>query len=126
MKTDHSYFIDFIENSQQFRIPIYQRKYSWDIKHCEKLFNDLKNIGESDKESHFLGSFVFKPDRDEMPVLYIIDGQQRITTMSLLLAALSTYLIKNSKEAESNDMDAESIMTSYIFNSNYYLVLAIE
>lgn len=120
MKTDHSYFIDFIENSQQFRIPIYQRKYSWDIKHCEKLFNDLKNIGESDKESHFLGSFVFKPDRDEMPVLYIIDGQQRITTMSLLLAALSTYLIKNSKEAESNDMDAESIMTSYIFNSNYY------
>ena len=120
MKTDSSYFLDFIENSQQFRIPIYQRKYSWEIKHCEKLFNDIKNIGESEKESHFMGSFVFKPDRDGVPILNIIDGQQRITTMSLLLAALSTYLINNSEYADQNNMDAESIMTSYIFNSNYY------
>ena len=109
-----------MENPQQFRIPIYQRKYSWEIKHCEKLFNDIKNIGESDKQSHFMGSIVFKSSRDIIGVLNVIDGQQRITTMSLLLAALSTYLIKNPQKAEQNDMDAETIMTDYIFNANYY------
>ena len=120
MDTNYFYFLEFMENPQQFRIPIYQRKYSWEIKHCEKLFNDIKNIGESDKKSHFMGSIVFKSSRDAIGVLNVIDGQQRITTMSLLLAALSTYLIKNPQKAEQNDMDAETIMTDYIFNSNYY------
>lgn len=85
----------FLSSEQHLNIPIYQRKYSWEYKHCKKLFNDVVDIGESTKEDHFLGSIVFQLYRKEIDELYIIDGQQRITSMSLLILAIAKFLMKH-------------------------------
>lgn len=70
-----------------FLIPLYQRKYAWKRKHCERLFNDLIKVHDENRYSHFFGSIVsIKADEHEDDLL-IIDGQQRITTISLLILA---------------------------------------
>lgn len=85
----------FFNNDRQlFLIPLYQRKYSWEIKHCKRLFLDLEKIMANNIKSHFFGSIVYMPASQHDDDLLIIDGQQRITTISLLvLAAINS--VKN-------------------------------
>ncbi len=79
--------------STQFFIPCYQRMYSWEIEHCKKLWEDIVNIGSNDKAyAHFMGSVMYISDsysQSSINKLCVIDGQQRITTITLLLIALS-------------------------------------
>ena len=94
--------LEFIKNSSQFIIPIYQRTYSWEIGHCQQLWNDIMRVGESDNgESHFVGSVVYvrKGESAGTP-LFVIDGQQRLTTVSLILEALARRLENNRDEDE--------------------------
>ena len=70
-----------------FLIPLYQRFYSWERKHCERLFYDLEKIHKNRIPSHFFGSIVTVKASDLEDDLLIIDGQQRITTISLLILA---------------------------------------
>lgn len=70
----------------QLIIPVYQRNYSWKIENCEQLFNDLKKLKDSDRRGHFFGSIVTAPSGSGYDRL-IIDGQQRLTTTSLLMMA---------------------------------------
>ena len=130
MEVSYTLFVQFLDQTQQLKIPIYQRRYSWEKKHCEKLLEDIMDIGKSNKPSHFMGSIVFKTSRGRMTNLSIIDGQQRITTMTMLFAALVDYLFKNPQDAERNDVDdAESVADDFLFNPkkkgefNYKLVL---
>lgn len=87
-------------------IPIYQRNYDWKIAQCERLFNDLIYAGKNDLESHFFGSIVRKVDSNE--VSQIIDGQQRITTVSLLISAMANAAIhgdiKSNSERQINQI----------------------
>ena len=81
---------DFIElNKQQYIIPVYQRNYEWSYKDCNKLFDDIVNAYRSDR-THFCGTIVYtRLDEERGITLYIIvDGQQRLTTIYLLLKAL--------------------------------------
>ena len=81
---------DFIEpNKRQYAIPVYQRNYEWDREQCIKLFHDIVEAYRKDK-SHFCGSVVFAPLKEEHNIHYyvIVDGQQRLTTIYLLLKAL--------------------------------------
>ena len=71
----------------QFIIPLYQRKYAWQEKHCVRLFEDLKRIHKDGLLSHFFGSIVSTLANEVDDDLLIIDGQQRITTLSLLILA---------------------------------------
>ena len=88
MKGDAQPLIKFFDGSdKRFIIPLYQRNYDWKEDNCEQLFQDLMKLHKSDRRSHFFGSIVScihagTEDR------YIIDGQQRITTVSLLLIAM--------------------------------------
>ena len=117
MEVSHSLFVQFLDQTQQLKIPIYQRRYSWEKKHCEKLLEDIIDIGKSNKPSHFMGSIVFKSSRKRMTNLSIIDGQQRITSMTMLFAALVDYLFKNPHDAERIDVDdAESVADDFLFN----------
>ncbi len=77
------------EENHQFTIPIYQRPYSWQKKQCEKLWQDIKNAGQNSRE-HFIGSIVrFKnSEKQEVSINTVIDGQQRITTILLLVSAM--------------------------------------
>ena len=88
MKGDAQPLIKFFDGSdKRFIIPLYQRNYDWKEENCEQLFNDLLNLHESNRKSHFFGSIVssIQPGTEDR---YIIDGQQLITTVSLLLIAM--------------------------------------
>jgi len=80
----------FIEGStKQFIIPVYQRKYDWKTDNCEQLFNDLVKLSHSNdnRKTHFFGSIVTSPADNYGHNRLVIDGQQRLTTISLLLLA---------------------------------------
>lgn len=81
---------DFIDpNRRQYVIPVYQRNYEWTKDQCEKLFFDILVAAKNDK-THFCGSIVYAPLKEENKIQYyiIIDGQQRLTTIYLLLKAM--------------------------------------
>lgn len=75
----------------EYHIPAYQRPYAWGVEQTETLFDDLYDFFQTEKEdSYFLGSIVLIKE-DEKPYASVIDGQQRLTTLSILLAVLASY-----------------------------------
>ena len=86
--------LDFLKKSPQFVIPIYQRTYSWTDKECRQLWDDIVRTGANDRISvHFVGSIVYIEQglsqvTHQSPLL-VIDGQQRLTTVTLIIAALA-------------------------------------
>ena len=118
MKATESKFLAFLKNSPQFSVPIYQRTYRWDVEDCERFFNDVLHAGESKKvTAHFVGSIVYIQDdiyhvTNNSPLL-VIDGQQRLTTVTLLLEALARSL----GEAEPvPGFSAKKIRNYYLIN----------
>ena len=97
MKATEAKLLKFIRKSPQFVIPIYQRSYSWSEKECRQLWDDIVRAGEDEKiNAHFIGSIVYIEKgiyqvTSQSPIL-VIDGQQRLTTVSLLIAALAEKL----------------------------------
>nr|BFF11278.1 hypothetical protein GCM10025699_25810 [Microbacterium flavescens] len=70
-------------------VPVYQRQYRWDIGACEQLLSDIRAVADlDDRQMHFIGSILSSTTAGEHPELVLIDGQQRITTLMLLVAAL--------------------------------------
>ena len=97
MQAKEAKFLELLKESQQFIIPIYQRTYSWTEYHCRQLWNDILRTGESDEISaHFVGSIVYIKEGlyqvTNQPSLLVIDGQQRLTTVTLILEALARQL----------------------------------
>ena len=97
MKATEAKLLSFLQKSPQFVIPIYQRTYSWTDKQCRQLWDDILRAGSSDTISvHFIGSIVYVEQglsqvSHQAPLL-VIDGQQRLTTLSLLLEGLARAL----------------------------------
>ena len=91
MKIDKGGIInDFIQpNKKQYVIPVYQRNYEWAEEHCTKLFEDIVAAYRADKY-HFTGSVVYAQleTKNKIDYYVIIDGQQRLTTIYLLIKAL--------------------------------------
>lgn len=80
-------------SSKRFIIPVYQRNYDWQIEQCKQLYDDLVKLKKSGANSHFFGSIVSAQDNTTgMQEYLIIDGQQRLTTVSLLLLAIYNLL----------------------------------
>ncbi|QOW47694.1 MULTISPECIES: DUF262 domain-containing protein [Acinetobacter] len=94
MKGEAKQFLKFIDGSdKRFIIPVYQRNYSWQNKHCAQLLNDLKNLIAKPDTPHFFGSIVSSHMQGGKREDYlIIDGQQRLTTISILLIAIVDLL----------------------------------
>jgi uncharacterized protein with ParB-like and HNH nuclease domain len=92
MQARDVYLSQLMQGPKQFLIPIFQRTYSWEEPHCEQLYNDiLKGGGNPDAETHFTGSIVLIVSHQtsaSIPQWLVIDGQQRLTTVSLMMAAL--------------------------------------
>jgi len=103
----------FYGDKTLFIIPLYQRKYAWERKHCERLFADLEKIHKHNVYSHFFGSIVSIRASETEDDLLIIDGQQRITTISLIvLAAINA--VENG-DMECVDEDIDNIKKNYLF-----------
>ena len=86
--------LQFLNESPQFTIPIFQRIYSWDTGHCEQLWEDIMDVGGNDGDRvHLVGSviYILEGGYSQSP-LSVIDGQQRLTTVLLILEALARKL----------------------------------
>ncbi|QEF22793.1 DUF262 domain-containing protein [Helicobacter pylori] len=119
MKADATTLLGFFEENQnnQFVIPIYQRVYSWEKEQCEQLWDDIIKIGGNDKmNGHFIGSILYVLDGNtpSSPLL-IIDGQQRLTTITLLCIALRNHL---SDEVKILEKFSREKIESYLINNN--------
>ncbi len=115
MKAEVTTLLKFIEDNQknQLVIPIYQRVYSWEKEQCKQLWDDIIKIGGDDKmDGHFIGSILYVLDRitHSNNALLIIDGQQRLTTITLLLTALRNHL--------SDEVKRKEIEDHYLINSD--------
>ena len=97
MKATEAKLLEFLRKSPQFIIPIYQRTYSWEEPECRQLWDDILRSGMNEAiAAHFVGSIVYIEKGlyqvTNQSSLLVIDGQQRLTTITLLLEALARQL----------------------------------
>ncbi len=120
MEAKEATLLGFFEQNQtnQFVIPIYQRLYSWKKEQCKQLWDDIIKTGGNDQiEGHFIGSILYVLDGNtpSSPLL-IIDGQQRLTTITLLLIALRNHLSDEVEILEK--FSHQKIRNRYLINSD--------
>ena len=120
MKASSANLLTVIKGPKQFVIPIYQRTYSWQLAQCDQLLKDIIRISKNDNlQGHFLGSIVYFQEDihtiSDVPKLLVIDGQQRLTTVSLLILALAHFLKNNPVELDTN---ANKLFNYYLLNSD--------
>ena len=114
MKGSASHLLEFLEGSRKrFIIPVYQRNYDWKTDNCKQLFDDLVQVIRENKQSHFFGSIVsYAHLRDEV---VLIDGQQRITTVSLILIAMINAMKQGIMESEDSNL-VDILQDTYIID----------
>src|SRR4051812_41614203 len=118
MKATEAKLLDFLKKSPQFVIPIYQRTYSWTERECRQLWDDILRTGHNDKISaHFVGSIVYVEKglyqvSSQSPLL-VIDGQQRLTTVTLLIEALARAL---GEEEPIDGFSAKKLRNYFLLN----------
>lgn len=115
MKGDAKQLIEFLDGAKnRFIIPVYQRNYDWTEKQCSQLFEDLIQVVQENRKSHFFGSIVSTHATEGSKSDYlIIDGQQRITTISLLFTAM-VNLLKSGIVNSSNDTLCQEIEETFL------------
>ena len=118
MPANYLSILYFIRNAFQFRLPLCQRWYDWTTDHCDRLLEDALRTG-SDRaiDSHYVGTIttMFPPDakRTASHPLTVIDGQQRLATLSLILAAIA----QNIPAGDAPDgFTPEEIRARYLMN----------
>ena len=116
MKASETKIDRFLATSETtFAIPVYQRNYDWTIKECQQLFSDIIRIADSNDNAHFIGSIVYVHDdvysATGLNELTIIDGQQRLTTITLIYCAL----YRLAKQMNNNNL-VNRIQKMYLIN----------
>lgn len=121
MKAVQTSMLAFMQQTkQQFVIPVYQRTYKWTRLNCKQLLDDIIRVSNYENKTHFIGSVVYITDEyyqaTKINKLSIIDGQQRITTVSLLLLAMYKYLKDTPDEFETTP---DELLNEYLINNTY-------
>ena len=119
MKGSETKLLVYMEGAKKrFVIPVYQRNYDWKTENCKQLYDDLVKVVRNHRMSHFFGSIVssYQPNGRYVEYL-VIDGQQRLTTVSLLLLAMYT-LIKEGKVTPSTETMAQEIYEDYLVDKH--------
>lgn len=115
MKGDSKKLVDLLEGREKkFTIPLYQRNYDWKIKHCEQLFYDIIKIHEEKRKHHFFGCIVTVREDEYGDDFLIIDGQQRLTSISMLILAMINA-------AKNGDIISEKLSTIDILYKTYII-----
>ena len=114
-------------SEKQFIIPIYQREYKWNKTNIQRLIDDLEEIDINEtNQNHFLNSIVYSKIEENphasyvgnrVEKYYVIDGQQRITTISLLLIAIRNFL-KDNNNSEAERINNQFLINQYIQDEN--------
>ncbi len=118
MKANETNFFKFLEGNKQFVVPIYQRTYSWTREQCEQLWHDIIHAATHEEvKGHFVGSIVYIQQglyqATGISQMLLIDGQQRLTTLTLLLVALIEAINRGEKPAT---IKTTKITNSYLTN----------
>ncbi|MDJ0729813.1 MAG: DUF262 domain-containing protein [Crocosphaera sp.] len=126
MKASETSIRNLLEGTKQFQVPLFQRPYSWKKNNWDTLWDDLKSIykGEVDG-SYFLGPIVtqsISATADGISLFLIIDGQQRLTTLSILLASLRDQL-KDESPRFSEQVHEYFLINKFQDNDDYFKVL---
>lgn len=116
MKGDGIFLFSYLEGpNNRYVIPVYQRRYDWKIENCKQLYDDLLRLTKN-KGTHFFGSIVSDvKGGGAITEFHIIDGQQRLTTVTLLLLALAKLVEEG--EVKSNEIDLrDQIMERFVIS----------
>lgn len=119
MRSDNLTITQLMQRFNRFVIPVYQRPYSWDIGNCKQLYKDLRLIMKEKRKSYFLGCFVSHGlvlGNDS--VIRIIDGQQRLTTVTLILLAVSNLIKEKKVTSDTSNLDRQ-ILGRYLMDDMY-------
>lgn len=126
MKASETSLRNLLEGGKQFQIPLFQRPYSWKQENWETLWEDLMSLYNDDEKGfYFLGPIVTQAElgtADGISRYIVIDGQQRFTTLSILLAALRNYLKKSDKQM-AEQIHEFFLINKYQKNDDFYKVL---
>ena len=123
MNANDAYLIKFLsQNNVCFEIPVYQRNYDWTTENCKQLLEDIAASVKSGLRSYFIGSVVHIQEKGPVSVtglnkIVIIDGQQRLTTVSLILLAIA-QLTKDKNQSE-------PILNSYLLSPFTFCAVVI-
>lgn len=118
MQVDESTLRSILEGSKQYVIPLYQRPYAWRKENWQKIWEDIAELllsrRTNSSESHFTGTLVLDTGNvtPEMTQFLVVDGQQRLTTLSVLLAAISNFY-----EETGDDLSAKRIREQVLVNT---------
>lgn len=109
MKGSEAKITGFMEGAdKRYVIPVYQRKYDWKYENCRQLYDDLKKIIIGGRNSHFFGSIVSAVVPNGSKIEYhIIDGQQRLTTITLLLLAIRNLIAQGKVKTDEEKLDEQ-------------------
>ena len=122
MKGSEQRLVEYMDGAKKrFVIPVYQRNYDWKMENCKQLFDDLVKIIRSGRKSHFFGSIVsvYNPDGRNSEYL-IIDGQQRLTTVYVLLSILKDFSARQGQTMLSDEITETLLINKYKQGGDHY------
>ena len=121
MKAEDVQLVQLLDGAKQFIVPVFQRDYSWETKHCLQLWKDIMQAGSTENiKAHFVGSIVYIAADDNNAKInrwLLIDGQQRLTTLILLLTAFRDLVADPNTVTSSDVPTADEISDYYLINS---------
>ncbi|MEV4712844.1 DUF262 domain-containing protein [Micromonospora sp. NPDC049374] len=111
---------ELLEGAKQYRVPLYQRTYSWTEAQLERLWDDIRKLAEERVEdphlTHFIGSLVLAPSPTHGPSVsefLVVDGQQRLTTLSILLCAIRDHRARHEGPDHRDRIDQEYLINKF-------------
>ena len=117
MEANRRRYFELMGGSVQFVIPVFQRDYNWEEEQCQQLWEDIKRIGLSGEGEHFFGPTVYIPTAGHGAAFtrwLLIDGQQRMTTVLLLVTAMRDFLRDSPSVAGAR---AEKLQHEFLLNT---------
>lgn len=110
-----------LEGARQYQVPLYQRTYSWTEHHLERLWEDLLRLAEDRVDNptatHFIGSLVLAPSPQNGPAgvqdFLVVDGQQRLTTLSILLCAIRDHRVATEGAEHQGRLNEQYLINKY-------------
>ncbi len=120
MQANDQMYATLVDGRVQFVIPVFQRNYNWDEEQCEQLWEDILRVGNNTNGGHFFGPIVYTQAEDHnaaLPKWLLIDGQQRMTTVSLLMAAVRDHIKDQSSSSSKIKLNADMVESDFLNNS---------
>jgi uncharacterized protein with ParB-like and HNH nuclease domain len=127
MKASETTLRTLLEGTKQFQIPLFQRRYSWEKKNWNTLWDDLMSIYKGEVEDgYFMGTIVTQSTpgtADGISPFIVIDGQQRLTTLTLLLVVLRNQFKTQGNNEAAAEIDEQYLINKFKKDEDYYKIL---